>query len=262
MKSQKPIIHGRDHSPGGPDPLKSFGAADGDVLSATGDGGIEWATSSAGSSSPRIIDYFNNSGSPHLDPATDTPGGGDSSNYVQWTEQANWSGYNHPEPWIAVDDLSPGTDTDGYSATNRWVYVPTMGTDYDGVTVGGSALIRCMFMLELPDANAGQWFDVTATKASRSDAPNGVTAWGSIASVSGNYGWRSDFPVCSDAAIDSTIGNHRRSASLEFYQQVSSGMFWGFSFLLVQSAPFIAFPHCQLIVEIVKNYAFEGERTV
>src|SRR5215471_15537997 len=41
-------MHGRDHAPGGSDPLGSSGAASGDVLTADGSGGIQWAPGGGG----------------------------------------------------------------------------------------------------------------------------------------------------------------------------------------------------------------------
>jgi hypothetical protein len=229
-----------------------------------------------GATKPRIIDYFDNSAfgvaPEHIAPDVPTAryGPSQSKNWVVWSEQANWSGYDSPEPWIAVDDVTTGDDTYGDPINCRWVFVPAQGTATDFESVGGAALVRVQFMLDLPTNISDQWWDVTVFRNDRNNWPDG-TPWddGDIGdTVNGNYGWRSDFPVASAEAMDSTIGSYRRRPSLEFYQQVSGGTYVGFGVLLTQSFPtgvaaddFEQFPYCQMIVEIVKDYAFEGERT-
>jgi hypothetical protein len=49
VPTAKPVLHGRDHEPGGADPLTSFKAENvGDVLTAAADGLTEWAPAASG----------------------------------------------------------------------------------------------------------------------------------------------------------------------------------------------------------------------
>jgi len=101
MTQKHHIMHGRDHSPGGSDPFSSSGAASGDVLSADGAGGIQWAPAGGGGgvNDPWIRHAFYQSAS-----CSTTPDAGNATGsfVMNWntTPVHKYDGNPYPSAWI------------------------------------------------------------------------------------------------------------------------------------------------------------------
>ena len=222
MTQKQHVIHGRDHLPTGADPIPGLGEG--------------------GGGQPVILDYFDNSsGSVHMAPNTAAHDGTtQSQNWVVWSEQANWSGYDEPEPWIAVDDQTTGTDTYGDTILRRWVCLPHQGHRLRPGRTSHRHCARPGHLLNglVRDALPGQWWQEILSPSGiyAPEFPDG-SAWddGEIGDpIFGNYGWRSDFPVCTDSTVDSTISSYRRRPSLTFYQQTGGAVFGVVGFKVTQ----------------------------
>ena len=245
-KIQRPIVHGRDHERGGADPVRL-------VWESVGGPG------EAPTASPLILDYFDNNPDPHLIPNEPHGSATVSQNWVRWQEEANWSGYNDPEPWIGVDDVITGTDAYGYDKNSRWILVPQQGTATDFSSYGGNALLKVEFTMQRSNLNAGVVYDVSA-HANGTDGYGGTYSYDySAGGTFGNYGWWSDFPT-------TYADGYRPTANLTYYQQVDMpGVYYAIGFVVTQTYPdssyFEYFPYCQCVVTILKNDSFAGERT-
>ena len=57
-KQRKPILHARDHGPGGADPLSSSGQPAGQTIVSDGSGGIEWGAGGGGGGPSSLIAFW------------------------------------------------------------------------------------------------------------------------------------------------------------------------------------------------------------
>ena len=213
---------------------------------------------------PLIIDFFA-SDVVEISPAAPVPDPGtvQSTNWVRWQEQSNWSGY--PQGHIFVDEVTTGNDEYGIPQDRRWICLEKYGA------VGsspGTPLVKVEYSLIVPETVTGKMWNLTPRWNYTGVGPG---AWASTigSGVSGNYGYFSDFPVVERDGAFASFSALNWRPKLTFYQQINTSggaTHVGFGLQITQTYPnadsatdFYVSPYVQCIVTIVKNNVWDGE---
>ncbi len=218
------------------------------------DNKLKWYSNGAwreptGTSVPLILDYFDNSYNPSGLAGVGNPGTIESTNWVKWREEANWSGY--PNPIIGVDDITTGNDSYGNPKQYRWIYVPT--------PAGTVPLIKVEMSLYPIVETPGRWWDLNIRY--NRGAPG---AWNTEI---GNP-WYFSYGVIKTLPFQSLpsprLGLYH---GVTYYVQVNNSGYthYGIGAQVYQTYPnsnpldYVQAPYVQCVVTIVKNNVWDGE---